>query len=535
MSQTVLFGYTGYVGGWLLRHYNFNAVYNSTNVETAVGTTVDVLFFAGLPAAKWYANLHPDEDWQNVCRVMDVLRTVTVRQKFVLISTIDVYGDLVAGEPDEKTPISCADSHAYGLHRKRFEDFVVQHFQSKVCVIRLPGLFGDGLKKNIIHDLINNAQSATTLALNSTYQWFNMQHLAEVMDLYMGLHDQSGQATIIVNVAPEPIPTAQLIEALGGDVRVIDNGKQGVHYNVKSLVYRSPPATETLRQIVDYARFEKQKQKQTKYRKGVSNLAYGDANDWAAWDQLCYGVFKMDYFEFAPTKLWSGAIGGFDWDKVTDFVLPCAFHLPFYAMQSLTYGRNFNIFVDFAEAITHFGQVVKLALKFGVKRLVFGCPKNRWVPEAMTRENAEASAALFFQQLYATHLVGTDIVLCVENNSEQYKCNFLTTPDEVAALVRKVDRTSNIQMLFDVGNALMEGWSGEQMAEFLLRNSDILGHVHVSEPHMKPFRAQEPAHAVVAAALQCVGYNQSITLEMMPAAEGIRITAEAIAQFASIY
>ena len=45
--------------------------------------------------------------------------------------------------------------HSYGLHRRLLEEFVESHF-TNYLIVRLPGLVGPGLRKNVIFDLLNN-------------------------------------------------------------------------------------------------------------------------------------------------------------------------------------------------------------------------------------------------------------------------------------------------------------------------------------------------------------------------------------------
>ena len=56
MNNNAIVGYTGLVGSNLLQFYKFEHFYNSKNFDTAKNKSFDTLFFAGIPAVKWYAN-----------------------------------------------------------------------------------------------------------------------------------------------------------------------------------------------------------------------------------------------------------------------------------------------------------------------------------------------------------------------------------------------------------------------------------------------------------------------------------------------
>src|SRR6185312_10192324 len=149
--RAALIGYTGFVGGNLLRDYPFAGRYRSTNIERIAGNHYDLIVCAGAPAAKWKANQDPQADRACLGRLMAALELVKT-QRFVLISTVDVYGQV--NGVDENCPPSGAT--AYGRHRLELEQFVRQRFQS--LIVRLPALFGPGLKKNAIYDLLYNNQ-----------------------------------------------------------------------------------------------------------------------------------------------------------------------------------------------------------------------------------------------------------------------------------------------------------------------------------------------------------------------------------------
>lgn len=144
-----LIGYTGFVGQ-NLDGPEFSRRYNSKNIEDIRGERFDLLVCAGVPGHKTVANRFPQKDWDSISRLMDCLSHVRC-SSFVLISTIDVLPDGI--EADEDHPLLKEGLTAYGVHRARMEAFIQNCFEN-VSVIRLPGIFGKGLRKNFIFDLI---------------------------------------------------------------------------------------------------------------------------------------------------------------------------------------------------------------------------------------------------------------------------------------------------------------------------------------------------------------------------------------------
>ena len=198
-----LIGHTGFVGS-CLDGPDFNARFNSSNSEDARGRQFDEVVCAGVQAVKWWANKNPDKDWAGIQRLLDVLATMKA-ERFVLISTVDVYHDPVA--VDETTPIRTDGLHSYGLHRHRVEEFVRNRFGDAAVIVRLPGLFGPGLKKNLIFDLLEG-RDVSGFDARSEFQFYDLSRLSQDLDLIRS----AGLKT--VNLAVEPVSVAEVAERI---------------------------------------------------------------------------------------------------------------------------------------------------------------------------------------------------------------------------------------------------------------------------------------------------------------------------------
>jgi NAD dependent epimerase/dehydratase family len=194
-----LIGYTGFVGSNLCQQHTFGEQFNSRNISEMAGRSYQVVVCAGVQAKKWWANDHPAEDWKGISSLIDVLRQVNA-ERFVLISTIDVYPR--PSGVTESSPIE-SENHAYGQHRYAFEEFVREKFPVH-HVIRLPGLFGTGLKKNVIFDLSHdNCLDQINPAAKFQYYW--LKHLwADILRV-------SDHRLPLLNIATEPIATREII------------------------------------------------------------------------------------------------------------------------------------------------------------------------------------------------------------------------------------------------------------------------------------------------------------------------------------
>lgn len=173
-----LIGFSGFVGTTLLKQRHFDSLYRSTNIDEIVGQTFDTVVCAGAPAQKWLANKDPADDLQKIEALIEKLKTVTCRQ-FILISTVDVFKEPV--NVDEATPVDTTGLHAYGLHRYYLEQFVSQHFPDAL-IVRLPGLVGPGLKKNIIYDFLheNNVAQIESRGVFQFYPMINLWYDIEI-------------------------------------------------------------------------------------------------------------------------------------------------------------------------------------------------------------------------------------------------------------------------------------------------------------------------------------------------------------------
>lgn len=158
MNIDALIGHTGFVGQTLSRQYSFTAHFNTSNIDTIVGQQFGTLVCAAAPGSMFAANREPDRDRNQIDALIERLDRVGAR-RFVLISSIAVLADFAGGD-DEGT--QAFQQHvAYGHHRRLLETFCETHF-SNCLVVRLPALFGSGLRKNFIFDLLNPIPSMLT-------------------------------------------------------------------------------------------------------------------------------------------------------------------------------------------------------------------------------------------------------------------------------------------------------------------------------------------------------------------------------------
>lgn len=148
--KTSLVGYTGFVGSNLASQHHFDALYNSKNIDDAFSTSHELVIYSGVRAEKFLANNAPAEDLAAIEKAKSNIERLRPR-RLVLISTVDVYPS--PRGVFESTPIQTEGMQAYGLHRLQLEQWVKENIKDH-CIVRLPALFGENLKKNFLFDMI---------------------------------------------------------------------------------------------------------------------------------------------------------------------------------------------------------------------------------------------------------------------------------------------------------------------------------------------------------------------------------------------
>lgn len=199
--SNALIGFSGYVGSTLLKQAPFESLYRSTNIGEIHGHSFDTVVCAGAPAQKWIANREPEADRKKIEGLIAHLKSMTCKT-FVLISTVDVFK--TPKGVDEDTPIEEAGLHAYGLNRRLLEKFVESHFPRHL-IVRLPGLVGPGLRKNVIFDFLND-NNLHAIDSRGVFQFYPM------VNLWYDIQVALNAGLKLVHLTAEPISVADVSE-----------------------------------------------------------------------------------------------------------------------------------------------------------------------------------------------------------------------------------------------------------------------------------------------------------------------------------
>lgn len=202
--KTALIGYTGFVGGNIASKHEFTDLYNSKNIGEIAGKEYDLVVSAANRAEMWRINAEPEKDMAEIQDFIGHISKAKIK-KLVLISTVGVYKEPI--NVDEDTPIAEDGLTAYGRNRFYLEKYCQEHFDT--TVVRLPGLYGLGLKKNAIFDLLNN-NNVDRIHQASRYQFYDLGNLWSDIERTID-HDLK-----LVNLATPPISVAELSQECFG-------------------------------------------------------------------------------------------------------------------------------------------------------------------------------------------------------------------------------------------------------------------------------------------------------------------------------
>lgn len=255
-----------------------------------------------------------------------------------------------------------------------------------------------------------------------------------------------------------------------------------------------------------------------KYKLAVSAIAWEYTQDRAVGDIMQdAGVGQV---ELAPTKIWPDKIAhdplSVTDDEIRTVVDAWAAHgVQPVAMQSMLFLRPEMTIFETNEGrvatLSYLKAFITLAGKLGVKRMVFGSPKNRRVPEGLSEEDAWNIALDFFREL-GGEAEKHGVVFCIEPNPEAYQCNFVTNAAAGARLVREVN-VPGFGLHLDAAGMTLAGDSPDD----ILENADILRHFHISAPYLGNIAEDETVpHSAFADALKSIEYDQTVSIEMRP-------------------
>lgn len=195
--RVAVVGSSGFVGSYLFKALESESIYvtgfnSSSSPDELRDGEFDMALVAAPHAKKWWANANRDADEQLVRGVIHQIALLGA-PRVILYSTIDVFPEL--NGVDESADCT-ATVEPYGRNRFILEQGI-RRLCNELTVMRLPGLFGLGLKKNVLHDLLNR-RFLENVSPRSTYQWYCLDHLWADTKRVLAL----GEGLVVLNSEP---------------------------------------------------------------------------------------------------------------------------------------------------------------------------------------------------------------------------------------------------------------------------------------------------------------------------------------------
>lgn len=201
---SALIGHSGFVGSNIADQLDVDDRYNTSNIGDIRGKRYELVVSAANGAEMWRINADPEPDRCSIDQFKAHLAEVEI-QHLVLISTVAVYARTI--DVDESTLMSTDGLTPYGVHRLELEQWCAEHFPT--TVIRLPGLFGPGLKKNVIFDLLHE-NNVEKIHADSAYQYYDLSRIGRDIQASIAI------GTRAVNLAVPPVTAAEVAKECFG-------------------------------------------------------------------------------------------------------------------------------------------------------------------------------------------------------------------------------------------------------------------------------------------------------------------------------
>jgi dTDP-4-dehydrorhamnose reductase len=199
-----IIGYKGFVGSALYTVFS-----NSKNLEVVgigraeypdyVGKNFDVLINANGNSSKLLAEREPKKDFEmNVLATLNSLRDFSFN-KYVYVSTIDIYCDKSASEStSEDAIISPSKLSNYGFS-KYLGEILTQKYAVDWLILRLGGMVGENMKKGPAYDILNLQK--LFVSSKSHFQFINTHEVANITKYLiennrMGIYNIVGDGNI---------------------------------------------------------------------------------------------------------------------------------------------------------------------------------------------------------------------------------------------------------------------------------------------------------------------------------------------------
>lgn len=237
----------------------------------------------------------------------------------------------------------------------------------------------------------------------------------------------------------------------------------------------------------------------------ISNISWNMSED-----EIMYSSMKeigFEGIEIAPTRIipdkpYDNIAYSIEWAK--EIYNRYGFTIP--SMQSIWYGRSERLFGSEDERktlIEYTMKAVDFAEAIGCGNLVFGCPRNRIVPDGV-----DVMSSVKFFRTIGNYAAAHRTVIAMEANPPIYNTNYINDTASAIELIENVE-SEGFKLNLDTGTMIENGES----ISILRGKEKFINHVHVSEPGLKPIQ-RRALHTELAEFLRETGYERFVSIEV---------------------
>lgn len=214
--KIAILGYKGFVGNVVYNYFINRVDYETIGIEKSNFYTewpnhkeygnIDILINCSGNPKKFLANANPSLDCKINIEILDKILSLNCI-KIIHISSID------ALNPKD----------IYGINKLWMEDILKQIFKDKLTIIRLGGLVGKNLKKNIIYDIVNNLKIWSSG--DSVYNFIDIEVLPIIIEKYIesNEHESIFNFASSKNISVDEISKLLSTNVLFGDKKEVYN------------------------------------------------------------------------------------------------------------------------------------------------------------------------------------------------------------------------------------------------------------------------------------------------------------------------
>lgn len=236
----------------------------------------------------------------------------------------------------------------------------------------------------------------------------------------------------------------------------------------------------------------------------ISNIAWNEKDNQKVLEYISKKGFKG--IEIAPTMIISeNPYDHIDRMKEIANTIREKYNLEISSMQSIWYGQTGNIFNenDVNGLIDYTKKAIDFASAINCRNLVFGCPKNRNIPN-----NKKSEDVIDFFKILGDYAYEKNTFLSLEPNPAIYNTNFINYTNQAFEFVKKVN-SKGFKVNIDFGTIIENHENVEEIAQSI----GYINHIHISEPNLEKIKKREE-HEVLKDILKKQNYDRYVSIEM---------------------